>query len=348
MIELLNSLTDWTTTKQRTADQWLLTTERLLQKHSLSHEEAQRIIGRRRSQSQPPTPSALHQSPPSPTERMAQGNEEADRESVYYKLLQFLMKGGVEIVLVVGTKSRGSDEEPKIVDSLCKAMDAYNYILPFLLTTISNEVKETTQFATLLRGNNATTKLLLGFLKTSCSRFLLPLQPLIEECKEKSGDLEVDPNKTQADTNVAMDCLIDITMRFYHQIKLSLSEMPAIMRQLMQHLRFETDGKFEGKGKRFAGAFIFLRFVCPALISPEKYNLCSTEVPLDQRTGLKYVSKTLQYAANNVKFREPHCLRLNQDFLDVISSDLEEFFEKITVRFLLFSFRSFLSGYLYW
>lgn len=41
---------------------------------------------------------------------------------------------------------------------------------------------------------------------------------------------------------------------------------------------------------------IFLRFVNPAIISPQSYNLVQGEIPVGVRRGLTFISKVTQHA----------------------------------------------------
>ena len=63
------------------------------------------------------------------------------------------------------------------------------------------------------------------------------------------------------------------------------------------------------------GAFIFLRFISPALVSPETIDI---ELPADNiaiRRGLLIITKIIQNLANNVRFgKEVHMMCFN-DFL---------------------------------
>jgi neurofibromin 1 len=71
------------------------------------------------------------------------------------------------------------------------------------------------------------------------------------------------------------------------------------------------------------GGFIFLRFINPAIVSPETIDL---DLPVhgsagdnrDIRRGLVMITKVLQALANNVRFgsKEPGMKKLNE-FMDV-------------------------------
>jgi len=78
--------------------------------------------------------------------------------------------------------------------------------------------------------------------------------------------------------------------------------------------------------------FIFLRFFCPAILSPDTAGLIEGEIPADGRRPLILISKSIQNLANGQKFgsKEDFMNDMNlfiennlskvQDFLEVIAT----------------------------
>ena len=62
------------------------------------------------------------------------------------------------------------------------------------------------------------------------------------------------------------------------------------------------------------GAFIFLRFFCPAIVAPEAEGLVSSTPSKEMRRGLLLIAKIVQNLANNVLFgaKEPYMYPLNE------------------------------------
>lgn len=83
------------------------------------------------------------------------------------------------------------------------------------------------------------------------------------------------------------------------------------------------------------GTILFLRFINPAIVSPQKFGIVKTdELPHNVQRGLMFMSKILQNIANRIEFnKEQHMvyfnrmLRDNQDrahfFFIQISKDVE-------------------------
>src|ERR1700761_5455482 len=69
------------------------------------------------------------------------------------------------------------------------------------------------------------------------------------------------------------------------------------------------------------GAFIFLRFFCPAIVAPEAEGIVDKPPPKELRRGLLLIAKVIQNLANNVLFgtKEPYMFPLNRFLVENIS-----------------------------
>jgi neurofibromin 1 len=81
------------------------------------------------------------------------------------------------------------------------------------------------------------------------------------------------------------------------------------------------------------GAFVFLRFFCPAIVAPDAEGLVHTTPSKDMRRGLLLIAKIVQNLANNVLFgaKEPWMFPLN-DFLTQNIYRVTTFLREISVR----------------
>ncbi len=86
------------------------------------------------------------------------------------------------------------------------------------------------------------------------------------------------------------------------------------------------------------GAFIFLRFFCPAIVAPEVEGLVATPPSKEIRRGLLLIAKVVQNLANNVLFgaKEPFMFPLN-DFLAHNIYRVTTFLREISVRTSVYS-----------
>ena len=88
-----------------------------------------------------------------------------------------------------------------------------------------------------------------------------------------------------------------------------------MLRALCDHLWHVVEEKFPDSRHSVVGCFIFLRFFCPAIVSPESVDIDLPEGK-DIRRALLLMTKVIQNLASNVMFgsKEPHMKVLN-DFL---------------------------------
>ena len=80
------------------------------------------------------------------------------------------------------------------------------------------------------------------------------------------------------------------------------------------------------------GAFIFLRFFCPAIVAPDVEGLITIAPSKEMRRGLLLIAKVVQNLANNVLFgaKEPYMFSLN-DFLTQNIYRVTTFLREISV-----------------
>lgn len=87
------------------------------------------------------------------------------------------------------------------------------------------------------------------------------------------------------------------------------------------------------------GSFLFLRFICPCIVSPENFGLIKEgRVSRDISRGLILVAKILQNVANEVQsFDKEEYLQPTAEFVSKWIREVESFSEKLLVSILLIS-----------
>lgn len=97
------------------------------------------------------------------------------------------------------------------------------------------------------------------------------------------SNLEVDPNRcpdtSQRDLNSSK--LMDLVGFFFEDIFSSLKMVPSIFKVLFQNLVRIVEAKFPAVKLEIVGGFFFLRFLCPAIISPERFKINISELLYD-------------------------------------------------------------------
>jgi neurofibromin 1 len=108
----------------------------------------------------------------------------------------------------------------------------------------------------------------------------------------------------------------------------------SVFRALSRIILEAVEPRFPDATHAAVGSFIFLRFFCPAIVSPDTVDL---DVPSDiqVRRALLLVTKVIQNIVNGVGFgvKEPHMKVLN-GFLEKNGQTVMVFLEGIAVCYL--------------
>jgi hypothetical protein len=130
--------------------------------------------------------------------------------------------------------------------------------------------------------------------------------------------------------------LHDTCMRFVEAISSSDPFFPPLFRKILEDVRSIVTASFPDSALLSVGGFLFLRFIVPAIATPEHYGTKFTNVTAPQRRALTLISKVIQNMANNTTFgaKEGFMTLMNptieegtasiQSFLDRVSVDKEE------------------------
>ncbi len=208
---------------------------------------------------------------------------------------------------------------------------SFHRALPIIHLGIVQEVKTTSKASTLFRGNSMSTKLMSAFTKHVGIPYLREtLGPLVSSVLKQDPSLfEVDPKHNPADPAANMERLKDLCLSFFNTIVKSTPTMPVPFRWMARILHDEVAQRFPDSKKTSVGGFLFLRFICPAMLSPEHHGLVDEGVQLTQekRRPLTLVSKVLQNLSNDVSFGT------KEAFLEPLNSLLTENGPKLVAFF---------------
>lgn len=180
------------------------------------------------------------------------------------------------------------------------------------------------------------------------------LQQVLERLvlSTKDIDLELDPTRTTSAEELQKNAyqLRQVTKVFIDDICGSAAHIPISFRKicsivsLLLFFTFSivllTSRQISGAVmKRFpeakftaVGAFVFLRFFCPAIVAPDAEGLIPSAPSKEMRRGLLLIAKVVQNLANNVLFgaKEPYMYPLN-DFLTQNIYRVTTFLREISV-----------------
>merc|ERR1711916_401170 len=148
-------------------------------------------------------------------------------------------------------------------------------------------------------------ELMTAYAKTIGKNYLVnTLKRLVTLLFSSTEGFEVNPAKADPDDDLVenLNNLMDWCERFVEQIVQTVDAAPIQFREICQHLQVETAPKFPKSQHMVVGGFIFLRFFCPAILSPQQSELANDLPTPEQRRRLVLVAKALQNLSNGVQY----------------------------------------------
>ncbi|TDZ23023.1 Neurofibromin [Colletotrichum orbiculare MAFF 240422] len=237
----------------------------------------------------------------------------------YDELLELLTK---DMTLVAAMSAVcPSSEVDELTVCLLTIFEHRGLSFELLQVLIKQEIEETDNESEILRRTCVATKMLSVYAKWKGQPYLkATLQKVVERLMltSKDLDLELDPARVSSTDELQKNALqLRIVAKvFIDDICASSSNMPASFRKICNIISTAVLPRFQEAKYTAVGAFIFLRFFCPAIVAPEVEGLVTSTPSKEMRRGLLLIAKVVQNLANNVLFgaKEPYMFPLN-DFL---------------------------------
>ena len=126
-----------------------------------------------------------------------------------------------------------------------------------------------------------------------------------------------------------------VTDKFLQAVIASLPKMPYPIRYIAQQMFTELKAKFPSESEsailRLVGHLIYYRYINPAVVAPEAFDVIDTLIGVDQRKNLAEISKMLQQVANGKQFDDDylHLSPLNE-YIVQAHGQFENFFRAAT------------------
>lgn len=246
----------------------------------------------------------------------------ADRFEQLVQLVTMISdKGELPIAMALANVVTTSqmDELARVLVTL---FDAKHLLAPLLWNMFYREVEVSDCMQTLFRGNSLGSKIMAFCFKIYGAAYLQNLlEPLIRPLlEEPNTSFEVDTARLELQEDIEQNRgnLIALTQKVFDAIINSAERFPPQLRSMCHCLYQVLSKRFPNLLQNNIGAVgtvIFLRFINPAIVSPQELGIVGKQVPSSVKRGLMLMSKILQNIANHVEFsKEQHMLCFN-DFL---------------------------------
>lgn len=226
-------------------------------------------------------------------------------------------------------------EKEEFATTLVHVMHKLSKAKGFLCDIVMSEIDRLDNEHLTFRGNSIATKAMEAYMKLVGERYLHDtLGDFVRTLVDSEEDCEVDPTKVP--NNVTLQC---------HQTNLEMyadmawvkiissycyfpNELREVFTSFREHCR--QRGK-EDFSDNLISASIFLRFLCPAILSPSLFNL-TQEYPHEKAArNLTLIAKTIQTLANFNKYgpKEEFMTFMNR-FIEKEAQNMKSFLRKIS------------------
>lgn len=161
----------------------------------------------------------------------------------------------------------------------------------------------------LFRGNSLLTQALEFHMRRLGKEYLQDvLRDKVAEINDMNPDCEIDPSRIRHGDELQQhwDRLIELATEVWECIAGSADKLPPELRHILKYIRAVADDRYGDFLRTVSytsvSGFLFLRFICPAILSPKLFGLLQDfPRPRAQRT-LTLIAKTLQALANMTTF----------------------------------------------
>uniref|UniRef100_A0A7E4WAN9 Ras-GAP domain-containing protein n=1 Tax=Panagrellus redivivus TaxID=6233 RepID=A0A7E4WAN9_PANRE len=200
----------------------------------------------------------------------------------------------------------GVKAKEDLATSLVRILHKDGLVTRFLCDLIMSEVDVLDNEHLMFRGNSLATKAMEAYMKLVAAEYLKhTLEGYIKEVVECQADCEVDPQKLSNSAGLDRNRmnLVKLAQSAWFNIHSKAHLFPAELREVFRSLRerLHASGRDE-LADNLISSSIFLRFLCPAILSPSLFGLVR-EYPAGQASRtLTLIAKTLQTLANFTKF----------------------------------------------
>ncbi|EGW32510.1 ras GTPase activating protein RasGAP/neurofibromin [Spathaspora passalidarum NRRL Y-27907] len=189
-----------------------------------------------------------------------------------------------------------------------------------------DEISHLTRSTDLFRRNSTLTRLLFNFTQDYGMDYLnATLRPIIEELVDNQVIFEVEKSET-----INPDLFFQYFNKLVDSIVSSEDQLPASFKFVCGEIACAVGEKFKDASIIAVGSFMFLRYLCPAIISPEQFF----KIPINHvkvKRSLMQLVKVLQNMANGTisSIKWP-ALTARMDELLTINTKIYDFLSRVS------------------
>ncbi|KAH3673523.1 hypothetical protein WICMUC_003629 [Wickerhamomyces mucosus] len=198
---------------------------------------------------------------------------------------------------------------------------------------IEEEIMYGSNYSDILRRNSFASRSLSSFGRAKGHDYLLStLRPILTEIRDSELELEVEKiDETNLEAERNLNNFMHYLKKLVHVIIKSVEFFPVEFRYVCKTISESVASKFPNYRLIAVGSFIFLRFFCPAIVSPESEKIVDIPNRQIQRKFL-LLAKVLQNMANgSISTLRWPLLKKRESELNELNEKISSFLNEITV-----------------
>ncbi|XP_047670180.1 disabled homolog 2-interacting protein isoform X4 [Tachysurus fulvidraco] len=252
----------------------------------------------------------------------------------YKEFAEFVTQGYVEMCSSLEPLLNVRDKE-ELAGALVHVLQSIGKAKEFLIKLGHAEVQRSGEKEALIfRENTLATKAIDEYMKLVGQKYLIDtLGDFITRLYATSESCEVDPQKCSAsELLVNQRHLKETCGEVVRQITETQSSFPVELNEIFSSWVCECEERGRADiGHRLISASLFLRFLCPAILSPSLFGLTQPYPEPNTLRTLTLTAKVLQNLANFTPFgeKEGYMLFMNE-FLEEHWDDMRTFLQKVS------------------
>ena len=220
----------------------------------------------------------------------------------YSRIIEYVRSKNLDLMLTLEPQLNVRVKDD-LANSLVRIAHKLKIQTTFLSDLVLAEILQLEDSSLTFRGNSLATKAMESYMKLVGEVYLKQtLSDCVRSIIDTTHDLEIDPSKVtnQSSLQANREELVQILHLVCGRVFNSCINFPVEMKQVFTKLRekCKENGKTDEMCDTLISASIFLRFICPAILSPNLFNL-TQEYPQEKAARkLTLAAKTLQTIAN--------------------------------------------------
>mmetsp|Transcript_15791 Transcript_15791/g.24688 ORF Transcript_15791/g.24688 Transcript_15791/m.24688 type:complete len:376 (+) Transcript_15791:2-1129(+) len=227
-------------------------------------------------------------------------------------------------------------ENANILSSIWYSFYSHDCLHYFHTFLIQKELSKTQSTEQIMREDSPEIALLQYNLRTFGIQWIVPkLTGPVRKIICSKSSFEIDPNrlenKEQHQKNLTK--LLRFVSSIFDSFFGNIDDIPQQIVETCQIIHQQTKEKFPDSKYRALASYLFLRFICPAISSPDSYDIVKRgTVTRETRRKLVLVTKIIQSVVNNAPNSNESYMNVVNDFVAQKVEQLDLFFDTILAK----------------